>query len=221
MADLLSVRKVGAENQALKCCAQATKLETKKKKYYRPRLKRLYKLIKPNSKCSYKIVKATVNQKNVSSTERFRWIRRVKFILDEVSAVYVYEAQSEIGMEDVTNSSFQDILELVGDDISSSKSDDCDHGCVEVNEEVCYEIIDDIEQSESNEDANVPLLPKMFSCTPIGNISDYLKCKTNINVKSSFSYNFDKEEELGDNVKSFAVSEEDFELLLTKYFHQI
>merc|ERR1739842_260275 len=72
----------------------------------------------PNYKCSYKIVKTTrIDRKKVLTNERFRWIRRGQFILDEVSGVYVYDAHGKVSVEDVKNSNFQEILDYDSDEV--------------------------------------------------------------------------------------------------------
>merc|ERR1712002_171714 len=109
-AHLISVRKVAADSLAQQCCKE----DSDKKKD--SRLKKLCKLVNPKSrKCVYEIMK-TVDQSKIPKKERFRWIRRVKFILNEISGVYVYDSAREHGKEDVKNNNFQDILDFLDEE---------------------------------------------------------------------------------------------------------
>merc|ERR1712055_124797 len=192
MADLISVRKVPIDSQVKMCCSN-----TEKKKHPRLELKSICKRIRPNYKCSYKIVKITrIDQKKVLTSERFRWIRRVKFILDEVSGVYVYDAHVKVNVADVTNSNFQEILEYDSD---------------EIDEDVCVEttIIDDSgdEKAKTEEDKE----PTKNIASPIrGSIDDYLKFNANMNQNNTL---VKLGVEVEDDPNSLDTVKEDIELL--------
>ena len=203
MADLISVRKVTTDSQIQMCC-----VSLEKKKHSRLELKRICKLIRPSYKCSYKIVKARIDQKKVLNNERFRWIRRVKFILDDVSGVYVYDAHGhgKVSVADVSNSNFQEILDYDSD---------------EIDEDVCVESIidDDGDGDEKDGTKEDKELIKDFSSTSIGGNINYLKIKSNMEENSLVSkMNVEK---LEDDTNRFSAVEEDIELLMTKYFQKI
>merc|ERR1712083_166616 len=176
-------------------------------KHSRLELKRICKLIRPNYKCSYKIVKARIDQKKGLTNERFRWIRRVQFILDEVSGVYVYDAHGKVSVEDVNNSNFQEILDYDSDDID---------------EEVLVETIIDDNGDEKDRMKEDEERTKNISSPSMGgeSIDHYLNFNANMNQNNTLS-KLDVEE-LENNATSFDDAvEEDIELLLTKYFQKI
>lgn len=217
MADLISIRKLLATERQPSSCSEAQddKIETENcKKRGRFHLKRFCKLPRPKSKrCVYEILKKAIKQSKVMNKERFRWIRRVKFILDEVSEVHEYEVESDAGSDDVDefgNSELQDILLFLNDEVEvCSKT-----------EEDCSLASDEIVPTE-NDVKDDSIVPKLISYTSIESIDGYFNFKNNIERirHSSISNHLDEEksEDLNDS-ESF---EGDIELLLTKYFQNV
>ena len=180
-------------------------------------MKRMAKLLRPKSKSRvYDILKKAINQNKVVNRERFRWIRRVRFILDEISGVYVYDEEEkdsrmEIG-EEITDSEFQDILLFINEKVEESAKKDDDFKSVGCETDLT-----------NNEAKDVSIIPKLISYSSVESIDDYHDFKRNIKRlrQSSVSYHLEEEEFKIDHNETFDPVDGSIELLLTKYFQNV
>ena len=180
-------------------------------------MKRMAKLLRPKSKsCVYEILKKAISQNKVTNRERFRWIRRVGFILDEISGVYVYdEEEKDSGMEigeEITHSEFQDILLFINEKVEEgAKTDDA------------FKSVGCETDLANNEAEDVSIIPKLISYSSVESIDDYHDFKRNIKRlrQSSVSYHLEEDEFEKDHDETFDAVDGDIELLLTKYFQNV
>eukprot|EP00092_Neocalanus_flemingeri_P007144 GFUD01007718.1.p2 GENE.GFUD01007718.1~~GFUD01007718.1.p2 ORF type:complete len:113 (-),score=19.24 GFUD01007718.1:503-841(-) len=110
MADLLSIRKLlNSENRTSAMVftdQESDKIEMEDcPNRGRFHFKKFCKMPRPTSKrCVYEIFKKALTQSKKMNKERFRWIRRVRFILNDVSEIYEYVVEGEDDLGDATDS---------------------------------------------------------------------------------------------------------------------
>jgi len=217
MADLLSIRKVMSSEKKSSMVftekeSDNVKIEDcqKRGKFH---FKKFCKLLRPTSKrCVYEILKKALSQSKILNKERFRWIRRVRFILNDVSEVHEYVIDGSGANEECDKSKFQDIVLLINEE----------NGNMTVTED-SFQAGENL--PKENEPKDVSAVPKLISYNSIASIDSYVNFKSNIRHlrHSSVSYQLEdyeasEKEMTACTNKSFDGLEGDIELLLTKYF---